>query len=314
MNWQLHSLSIAGHSNSPEIAEQWRKSFASLPPANSRPDVQVRLQQVEEMPDAPGQQPDFSEAGIMDFYVNSHDIIVHFPRFGQLRIDPGQGETEGWLMPAAAKHPGIIEDFLATGLSPHLRQSGMYLIHAFAAAVEDRAVLLVGGIGAGKTTTGMALVDAGWRLIANDSPIIDNALNARQYPGLLAAYPDTYSRFMATRHLAANKPPEKKIALAAESIWQDVWQTEAAIAAILFPKIENREQHYLTALSPVETMQRLMPHTMERWDRANMQAHLALISRLSSHAPGYILHLGTDTETIPATVSDCLRASNVLSD
>lgn len=33
-------------------------------------------------------------------------------------------------------------------------------------------MLLVGGIGAGKTTTGLSLLNAGWQLLSNDSPVV----------------------------------------------------------------------------------------------------------------------------------------------
>ena len=82
-------------------------------------------------------------------------------------------------------------------------------------------MLIVGNIGAGKTTTGMALLNAGWKLLSNDSPIINSDAKILSYPGLLAAYPNTFARFEATHHLISTGGG--KITVAAEKIWQNVW-------------------------------------------------------------------------------------------
>jgi hypothetical protein len=67
--------------------------------------------------------------------------------------------VDGRILPAALETHGVFEDVVAIGLSPLLRRRGMFLIHAFAAAPTPyhAGVVLIGDIGAGKTTTGLAM-------------------------------------------------------------------------------------------------------------------------------------------------------------
>ena len=191
----------------------------------------------------------------------------------------------------------------------------MFLLHAFAACPYPRpasplldAVLLVGNIGAGKTTTGMALLDAGWKLLSNDSPIINESAEVLSYPGLLAAYPDTLTRFEKTSRLAASAAERRKIVIAAESIWPDVWIDRAPAAAIFFPQIESRADHAVEPISQPEALRMILPHAIEQWDRAMIPGHLAALNAFVQAAPAFRLRLGPDTSTIPDTLLNLLPA------
>jgi hypothetical protein len=187
----------------------------------------------------------------------------------------------------------------------------MFLIHAFAAAYRGRAVLLVGGVGAGKTTTGMALLNSGWRLLSNDSPILTQEGEVLSYPGVLAAYGETFGRFPAAAHLAERAPERKgraKITVEAEAVWPAVWQERAPVGAIFFPQIEARAEHLLEPLSPPEALRRLLPHAVEQWDRALIPRHLALLRSLVERAPAYILRLGPDVLAVPTVLANVLEA------
>jgi len=299
MNWQLHSVAIAGVTHNPTLSQLWQTAFASLPPAAGPADLRIELQVVETPLAPPDGPPHFRQGELLAYYVDLPEALVYVPRYGQVRLNLQTGSVCGQLWPPAVAQYGILEDMLAIALSPYLRRRGLYLIHAFAAALEDQAVLLVGDIGSGKTTTGLSLLNRGWKLLANDSPIFDAAGVARSYPGLLAAYPETLAHFAATRNPANTLPAGRKLAVAAEEIWPDVWREQAPIRAICFPQIEARQDHTATPLSPAETMRRLMPHTMEQWDQQTIPTHLRALRQLVSSAPGYELHLGPDVLAIP---------------
>ncbi|MBL8045711.1 MAG: hypothetical protein JNL09_04175, partial [Anaerolineales bacterium] len=223
-----------------------------------------------------------------------------------------RGSTVGTLTPAALETYGVLEDLLAIALSPHLRRRGLFLIHAFAASApitnnqftnpNSKAILLVGSIGSGKTTTGLALLNASWQLLSNDSPILRAPNDVLSYPGLLAAYPETYTRFPATAHLAHRAlagEGRAKITAAAESLWPNVWQASAPAAAIFFPQIEARAEHAVEPLRPPDALKQLLPHAIEQWDKALMPAHLALLTEFAKSVPAYRLRLGPKIEELP---------------
>jgi hypothetical protein len=236
-------------------------------------------------------------------------VVVHFPRYGRLELDLEKGRTNGRIVAAALNTYGVLEDIIAIGLSPHLRRNDMFLIHAFAAAYEGRAALLVGGVGAGKTTTGMALLNAGWRLLSNDSPILNDEGMVLSYPGVLAAYGDTFGRFAATEDLATAEPEKKgraKITVEAEAVWPGVWLDAAPAKAIFFPQIEDRSNHAVERISAPDALRRLLPHAVEQWDRDMIGRHLLLLRNLVEKTPAYVLRLGPDVLGIPDVLAGVL--------
>jgi hypothetical protein len=312
MRWDFHGLTVEGRTTNLNLQERWQASYASRPLSADAPDLSCVIEIVPTVPGPPDAAPQFTQGGLLEYYLDGETAIAHFPRFGQLRLDLARGITEGQITMAGLDTYGVLEDLLAIALSPHLRRRGMFLIHAFAAApsVTRGAVLIVGDIGAGKTTTGMALLNAGWRLLSNDSPILNHSAEALSYPGLLAAYPDTYTRFPATAHLSALRPAgdgRKKISVAAESIWPGVWLDRAPVAAIVFPQIEPRAGHALEPLRPPDALRLLLPHAIEQWDKAMIPAHLALLSQLVQTAPAYRLRLAPEVLAIPALLGGVIR-------
>lgn len=312
MQWRLHHLNIGGRCDDAALRAAWEAVFAALPAVEGEvADVGVTLTAVARVPDPPPGEPHFLQGDLLQYFVSGERVVAHFPRFGQLRLDLARGTTNGRLAPAALTTYGVLEDLLAISLAPHLRRRGLFLLHAFAATWRGRAALLVGGIGAGKTTSGLALLDAGWGLLSNDSPLIDEDGNVLAYPGRLAAYPETFARFEATKHLMGERPSRQgraKITAAAESIWPDVWQTSAPPGAIFFPQIEKRETHALERLGPAEALRLLLPHAVEQWDRAMIPAHLAALRRLAERAPAYRLRLGPEVGALPAVLRGALLA------
>lgn len=306
MHWQLHNLTITGDSNSPELLGQWQRSFASLPSSRSPADIVVQLDLVEQVDAEPDGQADFRQGDFLSYYLSDDTATAHFPRFGQLYLDLAKGTTHGRLVHAALDTYGVLEDMVAIALSPHLRRRGYFLLHAFAAALDGKALLLVGDIGAGKTTSGIALLAGGWKLLSNDSPIIAANGQVLQYPGVLAAYPETFARFEQTAAYAdgpSKQQGRKKRLLPAEKAFGDVWRAQATAGAICFPIIENRPDHLLEPIGAAETLRRLLPNAIEQWDRAMMGPHLSVLRQLADCAPAYVLRLGPDVHRL----ADVLR-------
>ena len=300
MRWKLHTLQIDGKSNNTMIEQRWLEAFDPLPAGSNPPDLTVNLALADSMPKRPPGNPDFNQAELLQYFLDGDQVIVFFPRYGRLKLDLEKGTTEGIIIKAALESYGVFEDLLAISLSPHLRRRGLFLIHAFAASFQGQGLLIVGGIGAGKTTTGMALLDSGWKLLSNDSPIINQEAKVLQYPGVLAAYSETYERFKSTKEFI---PPswnsKEKICLSPTKVWPDVWRATAPVRIILFPQIEQRKNHALEALTAPETLQRLLPHAVEQWDKAMIPQHLMVLRKLAEAARGYIFRLGPDVLGIP---------------
>lgn len=311
--WELHGLVVEGHWDQPAIGARWTATFGPRPTTLAPPDLRVELCLADTVPVPPTRPPDFEQGQLLAYYVDADAVVAHFPRYGQLRLDLVAGVTTGELTGAALATHGVFEDLLAISLSPHLRRRGRYLLHAFAAAprtgpAAGRAALITGDIGAGKTTTGLALLHAGWQLLSNDSPILNGGeqMQVLAYPGLLSAYPDTLARFTELAGLAADPAVRRKTLFAAEAVYRDVWLEAAPPGAILFPRIEARAEHALERLAPPDALRQILPHAIEQWDRAAIPAHLALLNQLVQSTPAYRLRLAPNTDTLPAVIEAAL--------
>ncbi len=314
LRWQFHDLIIEGNADDATLWQGWLKSFGSLPQSTAVPHLTVTFQTMPTVPAPPNRPPDFQQADLLHYFVDDEQVIAHFPRYGQLHLDLAAGQTYGQVVPAAGQTYAILEDLIAIGLSPHLRRRHKFLLHAFAAAYHGEAVLLVGGIGAGKTTTGLSLLNAGWQLLSNDSPVVVANGRVQQYPGVLAAYPESFAHFPAMAHLVGEGTEgngRQKISVTAESLWPDVWLTAAPVRAICFPQIEARPNHALTPIAKPVALARLLPHAVEQWDKAMIPTHLQILRQLVESAPVYILHLSPDILSIPQTIAQALEGKQL---
>lgn len=312
--WQFPDLVVEGRWGGAALGERWATTFAPCPPATAPADLSVALELVSAVPPAPAAPPDFQQGDLLAYYLDpaSGEVVAHFPRYGQLRLDLAHGYTEGALTDAGLATYGVFEDLLAISLSPHLRRRGQFLLHAFAASPSANApaVLIAGDIGAGKTTTGLSLLHAGWKLLSNDSPILrasGTGIEVLRYPGLLSAYPDTLTRFAELHALNTAPSLRQKVLFAAESVYADAWVTRAPAGALIFPQIEARDAHRLERLAAPEALRLILPHAIEQWDKPMIAGHLALLNRLVQTTPAYRLHLAPDTATLPAVLASALR-------
>ena len=315
MRWNLHELTVDGSSNSDALMAAWQTSFGSRPQVSAEPDITITLDIVETPPTAPTSPPDFTQGELLQYHVDGDNVTVHFPKYGQLNLNLADGTSSGKLQPSVLTTYGVLEDMVAISLTPHMRRRGYFLIHAFAAALNGKAVLLVGGIGAGKTTTGMSLLNAGWQLISNDSPIVAEAGQILSYPGVLAGYPETFARFERTAHLADEVPTQsgrQKLLISAETVFPNTWLDKAPIEAIIFPQIEERGEHKLEKISQPDALRQLLPHAVEQWDRAMIPRHLSILRQLTDAAPAYIMRLGPDVLAIPDAIAESLQPGHRL--
>jgi hypothetical protein len=306
-NYDLHGACLRAISPDSAIGRRLEAVFGPFACPARPADIDLELNMVRSL--APWQPAGVivSESRLLICALNGPHLSAHFPRWGTLTVDLAGGVIRGELLPEALDHYGALDDMVIIALGPLLRRRGFFTVHAFAAAKDGRAVLLVGDIGAGKTTTGFSLLSAGWKLVSNDSPLIsqgENGVIVSAYPGLLAAYDDTLARFPVLHPFmgAASDPPVKR-AFPADAAFANVWQRQARAQALLFPKVTpGLEASQAQPLSPRDALLALLPNSIERWDRDYIALHLVVLQALVHQAPAYRLMLGSDVPALPELI------------
>lgn len=275
-------------------------------PASDSPPVYVRLDVVDERP-TPPQLPLVSAGPEVSYFLDGDLLVILYHNWARFDVQLSEERIEGSLVRSVVRDLGSLEDMILIALAPLLRRRGYFTLHAFAAAIDDRALMILGDIGAGKTTTGLSLLARNARLIANDAPLLHidehDALHVYAYPGLISAYPDSLAYFPELAALVKSsyhRDNRGKIAFSVEDVWPDAWAWQAAPAALAFPQITpGLSRSWLEPMSAFEALQRLLTQSVESWDAATIPAHLRVLRRLADSAPAFHLHLAPDIPRLP---------------
>ena len=303
----LHQIPVTFHADDAFLADRldvyWR-AFRADDAGGAQP-IQVHLHVTDTPPRPPDADP-FSAGPEVSYYRSGETLTVFFPAGGRFDMALEGDTIRGWMARDAADAYGVFEDMILIALKPMLRRRGYYTIHAFAAAVGDRSLLILGESGAGKTTTGLSLLARGARLLANDAPLLhldaETRLHLHAYPGLISAYPDSLARFAELTPLLRDIPPDGrgKIAFAVEDVWPGAWAWQAQPAALVFPHITpGLTESSLEPMTAFGALQRLIGQSIEDWDGPTIPIQLRMLRHLVSVAPAYYLHLAPDVPALP---------------
>jgi hypothetical protein len=322
MRVQLHDLSLVLQTDSSRIQDEWVQFYAPFLPVEElesegrEGEVYFRLSLTPSVPPPPAGEPGYRQPDLA-VYRDGEAFLLHLPRLGQLRVNPPARTVDGVLVPAALEVYGAFEDINALGLAPLFRRQGWALIHAFAAAHHGRALLLAGDNASGKTTTGLALLAAGWKLIANDAPLLgerEGRVRAFAFPGLLSLDADALGRIPALGTILRDLPsgparPDWKITFPAQDYFPAPWLPEGEVEAVCLLSLDREagpSEHTLERLSPAVALGQLLPHSVDRWDQETLDFQIDLLHRLARQAPVYRLHLGPDVPGLPSLLETLL--------
>lgn len=288
------------------LARQWQPFYRNEAPDEAA--IEIALTVVDNAPAAPD-MPVVSTGPDVTYFRQNDMLAALFPGWGRLHVHLTQEKIQGVFARSAITTYGIFEEMILIALAPLLRRRGYYTVHAFAAAVDGRALLILGDTGAGKTTTGISLLAGGARLVANDTPLLcansEATPTLHAYPGLLSAYPDSIARFPQLQHLLSTGEQLRlngsaKISFAADAVWPEVWAWQAQPAALVFPQITSGLQHsHLQTLTSHEALRRLISQSIEDWDVEMIPSQLRALSQLVQRVPAYQLYLAPDIQQLP---------------
>ena len=303
----LHDLrivfSVTDHLAAQRLAKQWQP-FRAVHASNIA-SIYFSLNFSDKPPAYP-QMPLISDGEHVAHYRQGDRLVSVFHGWGRFELDLAEGFITGVMRRAAIQRYGVFEDMILLAMTPLLRRRGYFPIHAFAAAVGERALVLLGDIGAGKTTTGISLLARGARLIANDSPLVrlvEDIPILHAYPGLLSAYPDSIRRFPQLLHLLIHGEildGSEKISFPPDAILADPWAQWGRPALLLFPRISpDLRRSRVVPMARFEALKRLVAQSIEDWDVETIPTHMYYLRRLVESAPAYELLLAPDISDLP---------------
>jgi hypothetical protein len=320
----LHGLSLAFQAPDAALRERFEVVYGHLPRrAGPETDVFIdwHIHKLAMAPPPPPGIPVITEAELVHYYGAGNLVVVRLPKYGLITVDLAQNRLIGAVTQSCLDVYGVFEDALMISLAPLYRRRGWFPLHAFAAlAPNGQVALITGRMGSGKTTTGLALLSAGWKLLSNDSPLLTmekGQVQVLAYPGQLSAFDDSLARFeplkrfipteTPPRPLNLLKPEREKRLFRAEEAFSDPWAETGPAGGVFFPRVvPGLGQSELVELSVTEAVLQLMPQGVEGWDKATIGQSLQLLSKLVEQAPCYELRLAPQVGQLPSLLAGAM--------
>ena len=310
----LHGLKLAFQSPNLALRDRFETVYGHLPRLDGSLawDVLINwdLHPLPTAPLPPANVPIIVTDDLVSYYGTEDSVTIRMPKYGLISVDLSAQRLTGTVTRNCLDVYGAFEDVLLISLAPLYRRRGWFPLHAFAAlAPGGRAALITGQMGSGKTTTGLALLSAGWKLLSNDLPLLsmrNDLVYVLAYPGQLSAFDDSLVRFEELQKFipaVADKTSEKRV-FRAEAAFPKPWASAGLAGGVFLPEVvPGLGQSELLEMSPKEAVLSLMPQAVEGWDKALIPPTLRLLNRLVAQVPRYVLRLSPQVEQLPELIA-----------
>ncbi|MCZ7626465.1 MAG: hypothetical protein M5R38_12370 [Candidatus Methylomirabilis sp.] len=192
-----------------------------------------------------------------------------------------------------------------------LARRGLHVVHAAALERNGRGVLIPGVSGSGKSTSCVSLMRAGYRCLSDDKPFLrenGSGIELLPFPEMIDVTDQSVAFFPELSKAAtALESGFRKKRFCAEALYPGSTADAVRPSVILFPKITQKSTSSVEALSRVQALQMLLPHSLLCFDRTIAARHFELLAHLVETTTCYRLHFGRDVLDLPRLVDRLLE-------
>ena len=251
---------------------------------------------------AAGTEPADLRLGTVSAWIRSDEVFMRGRHGCITQVDLAAGRaliTPG--VPGQAA-PWEVHASITLTLALLLGRDGRALLHAAGPVAPDgRGWLLVGDARAGKTTTCVNLVRAGWSFASDDNVVLSrDAAGGLRFEGLPR-------RFHVDTGLGRGIPSGERGAEDPHANWTGRWIATAPAAGIFLPHVAAESPTRVERVSAGEALNGLIRQSP--WlvaDRVAAPAVLDLLKEVAA-LPAFTLRLGLDTFAAPSILAERLE-------
>lgn len=229
--------------------------------------------------------------------------LLDFDQAGRMALDFDNGRVEGWLVQPGRMALDWAASFVLLAAIELLRSKGLYAIHGAGLERNGKGVLIVGFSGAGKTTSCISLMRAGYGCLSDDHPILHTAGAEpilMPFPGRLAVTDKTIDWFA---ELAAAREgfrsDTRKHSFELQEIDGFIEGRPCPPKLIVFPRIVDWPESFFEEMPKPRALEELLPQTLLVLDPELAKRQFQAMADLVLSTPVYRLHFGEDVTQIP---------------
>lgn len=189
-----------------------------------------------------------------------------------------------------------------------LNDKGIQPVHAGLVAWRGQGILITGMSGAGKSTSSIACLNAGFGYFGDDfiglEPNSDGTFTGHGIYASCLVTPDHLKRFpdFAPHQHAANRSHEDKSVIYLSELFPDQLELDVNIKAIVLPRVVGTGENTFRPASKGEALRALAPSSVIMFVAGPSARSIDKLAALIEAVPCYALELGSDVNGIPETV------------
>jgi hypothetical protein len=252
----------------------------------------------------------YLEHGVIRDYFEPGFYALYPPGTGVLQVLDEQNRR-GYFWMDDTERLGLWETGAPLRTLIHLWLSGRghQLVHAAAVGRPDGCVLLVGGSGAGKSSSALVCLSSPLQLLAEDycvvSPGSPDLVSSLYCTAKVA--PETLERLPELRPLVESGPtPDSEKALLDLNRMPERMLAAAPLRAVAIPRIVSKEESSATLASRGAALAAVAPSTLLQLPGNDTRA-MATLRRIVTSVPCYELEVGSDPARIPPAIESILN-------
>lgn len=226
-------------------------------------------------------------------------------------MDRQTGQAVFWVPTYQRMPPWVLASPIRSILHWWMELNGRQLVHAAAVGHGDRAVLIPGRGGSGKSSTSLACLLAGMDFIADDYLAVAMDPEPRVYrlystakldPRSLALYPELTGGCRTVYQHGFDKA-----VLFLEDAYAGQLRESLPFTLVLRPRLTGGPDTTLGSVEPYEVERALASETLVHLPHVSNET-AEFLDRIAHEIPRAAIHLGTERERIPSVIQGALEA------
>lgn len=302
--FQVGHVSIDLLATTPELAQRLRRPLSHLQHRSSDgPRLQIVLAAAD--PAAPPfPWPEAGLAGgVREWAADGYWFSQYGADLAVVGYDSHTQHAVGYVQAATRLPAAFFSGLLFTTIYQALRPLGYFLLHAAALSWQGAGVLITGPSGAGKTTTMLQCVRAGFQFIADDATLLSlqtsGQVHAISTLNTMHVTPQTVALFPELTALAGDAIADDKTTLFVPEIYPQAMATITTARLLIVPTLHGPRDGSLEPLSARTILADALPLSVDLSQPEATTAHLDLLFHLVSTVRCCRLHLPPEIDTVP---------------